>query len=67
MLAPINHGTVFQGYNAMVQGWWADGIMTVDNDGNSNLVINARRQSKTMVAGASVTGVPLHIVLRDNG
>ena len=51
----------------MMQGWWADGFMTADANGVSNIIIKARRKSEKVVAGASLTGVPVHILFRDNG
>ena len=67
ILKPLQGTTIFQGYNAMMQGWWADGFMTVDPNGVSNIIIKARRKSEKVVAGASLTGVPVHILFRDNG
>ena len=69
LIKPVEGGTVFQGYNSMLGGWWADGVMTVDADGNSNVVVKERSNSKANreVSGSSLTGVPLHIVHRDNG
>ena len=61
---------MFQGYNSMLGGWWADGVMTVDaSTGDSNVVVKERSNNKAnrKVSGSSLTGVPLHIVHRDNG
>ena len=55
------------GVGIMLQGWGADGAMPVDDDGGSNVVIQARRKGSKVVAGASLTGVPIHILHRDNG
>ena len=68
MVVPIDGGKILQGFNAMLDGWWAAADMTVDSDGNSNLIMKSRRPSEEVyVAGASLTGVPLHILHRDDG
>ena len=51
----------------MMNGWWAAGDVTVDEEGNSNLVVKARRKSSVTIAGASLTGVPIHLLHRDDG
>ena len=51
----------------MLQGWWAAIDMLVDEEGNVSLYCKERRGDEVSVAGATLTGVPMHIVHRDDG